>query len=182
MLAHYRFECSKTVMRSKSDPVQLEMPTDFAVFPRSLGQVIAATGVKSFRFTLARGLWDPRWGEAVLSDGTSLTAPQGAELVADFRGPVSEAKVGEGWKMLTSRLAGLSCASLNFLADNTSMGKPQLGGVHISPSAFAKGAGTRAHAGHTRYGSIGRETVCTENLTPWLKHLPCGASAGLGAK
>ncbi|VDN24478.1 unnamed protein product [Cylicostephanus goldi] len=26
---------------------------------------------------------------------------------------------------------------------------------------------------HLRYGAIGRETVCTENLTPWKKLLPC---------
>ncbi|KHJ76944.1 hypothetical protein OESDEN_23436 [Oesophagostomum dentatum] len=26
---------------------------------------------------------------------------------------------------------------------------------------------------HLRYSAQGRETVCTENLTPWKKLLPC---------
>ncbi|VDL69108.1 unnamed protein product [Nippostrongylus brasiliensis] len=26
---------------------------------------------------------------------------------------------------------------------------------------------------HLRYGTMGKETVCTENLTPWKKFLPC---------
>lgn len=182
MLAHFRFECSKTLARDPADPTLLTMPRDFEMFPRSLGQVIVATGVASFRLSLARGLWDPRWGEATLADGASLNAPQGAELVAEFRGPVGEERVEQGWKTLTSRLAGLSCASLNFLATATAVARPQLGGVGPDPSALAEGKPTRAPQGHTRYGAIGRETVCTENLTPWIKHLPCGGSAGLAAR
>jgi len=182
MVAHFQFECTKTLARDPTDPTRLAVPRDFGIFPRSLGQLIAASGVESFRLTLARGLWDPRWGEATLADGTSLSAPQGAELVAEFRGPVPEERVEQGWKTLTSRLAGLSCASLSFLAKPTTVARPQLGGVSAEPVAHAAGARSRASAGHTRYGSIGRETVCTENLTPWLKHLPCAGSAGLAAR
>jgi hypothetical protein len=29
-----------------------------------------------------------------------------------------------------------------------------------------------------RYGTLPRENVCTENLTPWLKLLPCRSQAG----
>ncbi|KAM6564895.1 hypothetical protein CsatB_024893 [Cannabis sativa] len=32
-----------------------------------------------------------------------------------------------------------------------------------------------------RYGTLPREAVCTENLTPWLKLLPCRDKAGLAA-
>ncbi|GMF65631.1 unnamed protein product [Phytophthora lilii] len=31
------------------------------------------------------------------------------------------------------------------------------------------------------HGSLAREELCTENLTPWLKMLPCRAVSGLGA-
>lgn len=33
--------------------------------------------------------------------------------------------------------------------------------------------------GRVRYGALPREAVCTENLTPWLKLLPCRDKAGL---
>ncbi|GAQ90318.1 phosphatidylinositol glycan class T [Klebsormidium nitens] len=43
------------------------------------------------------------------------------------------------------------------------------------------GAGNKEgiRLGHTRYGALPREAVCTENLTPWLKLLPCRDKAGL---
>lgn len=31
------------------------------------------------------------------------------------------------------------------------------------------------------YGALPREAVCTENLTPWLKLLPCRGAAGLAS-
>ena len=34
---------------------------------------------------------------------------------------------------------------------------------------------------YMRYGVSPFEVVCTENLTPWLKLLPCGSSAGLAS-
>nr|POF01921.1 gpi transamidase component pig-t [Quercus suber] len=36
-------------------------------------------------------------------------------------------------------------------------------------------------SGSLRYGTLPREAVCTENLTPWLKLLPCRDKAGLSA-
>ena len=32
---------------------------------------------------------------------------------------------------------------------------------------------------HLRYASIPNEIVCTENLTPWIKLLPCGKTKGI---
>ncbi|KAM6339829.1 GPI transamidase component PIG-T isoform 2-T2 [Alca torda] len=40
-----------------------------------------------------------------------------------------------------------------------------------------RGAGTDHHL--LRYAVLPREVVCTENLTPWKKLLPCGSKAGL---
>jgi phosphatidylinositol glycan class T len=39
----------------------------------------------------------------------------------------------------------------------------------------------RQASGSLRYGMLPREAVCTENLTPWLKLLPCRDNAGLSA-
>ncbi|XP_071918470.1 uncharacterized protein [Coffea arabica] len=37
----------------------------------------------------------------------------------------------------------------------------------------------RSSGGYLKYGTLPREAVCTENLTPWLKLLPCRDKAGL---
>ncbi len=41
--------------------------------------------------------------------------------------------------------------------------------------------GWSRHRGAWLHGSLPREAVCTENLTPWLRLLPCRDVAGLGA-
>ncbi|KAI4304576.1 hypothetical protein MLD38_040064 [Melastoma candidum] len=39
--------------------------------------------------------------------------------------------------------------------------------------------GFQPSSGSVRYGTLPREAVCTENLTPWLKLLPCRDKAGI---
>ncbi|KAL2557060.1 GPI transamidase component Gpi16 subunit family protein [Forsythia ovata] len=70
-------------------------------------------------------------------------------------------------KNLTHALSGLFCTSINFLEHSTTYSAPQW--------SF------RSVAGKLRYGTLPREAVCTENLTPWLKLLPCRDKAGLSA-
>ncbi|KAF3949578.1 hypothetical protein CMV_024568 [Castanea mollissima] len=62
---------------------------------------------------------------------------------------------------------GLFCASINFLESSTTYSAHEWG---FHPSS-----------GGLRYGTLPREAVCTENLTPWLKLLPCRDKAGLSA-
>lgn len=60
----------------------------------------------------------------------------------------------------------MSCASLQFM-DRTVSSRPT--------SAFApSGANTDVSRLTLRRAHLPRELVCTENLTPWLKLLPCG--------
>jgi len=66
------------------------------------------------------------------------------------------------WKSLVTSLSGLFCASLNYI-DETVTTSPQLTFV---PSDTNKSLAFR-------YGALPKETVCTENLTPWTKILPC---------
>lgn len=89
--------------------------------------------------------------------------PPGVELWAVFDVPQSD--VDATWKNLTHALSGLFCASINFLESPTTYSAPTW--------AF------RPHLENLRYGSLPREAVCTENLTPWLKLLPCRDKAGL---
>lgn len=72
----------------------------------------------------------------------------------------------EGWKGLTNALAGLLCASLNFVDASNSM----------SPEFTFRPTGVTdkpVNSSHLRYSSLPREIVCTENLTPFKKLLPC---------
>ncbi|KAJ3347202.1 Subunit of the glycosylphosphatidylinositol transamidase complex-like protein [Entophlyctis luteolus] len=73
------------------------------------------------------------------------------------------------WTRLTNALAGTFCASLNF----------------ITPEVSAEPADTFAVEGidpdehWLRFATLPREITCTENLTPWVKLLPCTTKAGI---
>ena len=75
------------------------------------------------------------------------------------------------WMELINVLSGLFCASLNFMD----------GAATVSPKfSFRPQGVTSGHYLHRfghllRYSALPRETVCTENLTPWKKLLPCTA-------
>lgn len=74
--------------------------------------------------------------------------------------------IDEEWRSLTNALAGLFCASLNFVDAFNSM----------SPEFSFRPTGVRTesvNSSHLRYSSLPREIACTENLTPFKKLLPC---------
>ena len=79
------------------------------------------------------------------------------------------------WITLTNALAGLFCASLNFV-DSTRT---------ISPALSFRPAGHHPDGIvenlHLFHGALPREPVCTENLTPFLKLLPCKGRAGISS-
>lgn len=79
------------------------------------------------------------------------------------------------WITLNNALSGLFCASLNFI-DSTRTTRPVM--------AF-KPTGDHGNASlpnlHLLHGSLPREVVCTENLTPFLKLLPCKGNAGISS-
>lgn len=74
--------------------------------------------------------------------------------------------VDKHWKALTNTLSGLFCASLNFI-DETITTEPRL--------SFRTKGDEDVAGQQLRYGSLPHENVCTENLTPWIKLLPCKA-------
>ncbi|CAB4321557.1 unnamed protein product [Prunus armeniaca] len=91
--------------------------------------------------------------------------PPGVELWAVFDAPLEQ--VDESGKNVIHALSGLFCASINFLESSTSYLAPEWG--------------YRPTPGSLRYGTLPREAVCSENLTPWLKLLPCRDKAGISA-
>lgn len=82
--------------------------------------------------------------------------------------------VDKSWTKLTNALAGQFCASLNFL-DSTQSINPKWS---FGPSGIISG-NPESLRNRTRFGMLPGENVCTENLTPWKKLLPCGAKRGL---
>ena len=79
------------------------------------------------------------------------------------------------WITLNNALAGLFCASMNFI-DSTRTTRPVMTFEPVGDHDHA--AQERLHLLH---GSLPREVVCTENLTPFLKLLPCKGKAGIAS-
>ncbi|PZC73584.1 hypothetical protein B5X24_HaOG209413 [Helicoverpa armigera] len=136
--------------------------------PRSLAEVISRFQVEELHLTLTEGQWrHNQWGYPVLD------AAPGAELYAWFSPDVTD--VDTHWKKLSATLSGLFCASLNFI-DNFNTVTPQMA---LWPMGAVKSS--QNVTSQLRYASLPREIVCTENLTPWKKLLPCESSRGFSA-
>lgn len=136
--------------------------------PRSLGEIISRFQVEELHLTLTEGQWrHHQWGYPVLD------AAPGAELYAWFSPDVQD--IDTQWRKLSATLSGLFCASLNFI-DNFNTVVPQMA---LWPSGAFKNAQNATSL--LRYASLPREMVCTENLTPWKKLLPCESNRGFSA-
>ena len=134
------------------------------LFPKAIYQLVQKFRIREMELSFTQGRWDQqRWG------GLSKAKPVGVELWAQFRNPN---EVDMLWRNLTHALSGLFCASINFLES------PAM----VSKRGWMAGMGeynSATSASAVRHGALPREAVCTENLTPWLKLLPCRDRAGL---
>lgn len=136
----------------------------FRLFPLSLGEIVSQQHVQELHLSLTQGRWQHlKWGYPFQE------APPGAHLWAWFAPDTSS--VSSAWKNLTNALSGQLCASLNFVDDT----------VTVSPKRSFRPQGwvRSANSSLLRYAALPRESVCTENLTPWKKLLPCSSKAGL---
>ena len=77
------------------------------------------------------------------------------------------------WLTLTNALSGLFCASMNFI-DATKTIRPVM-------SFAPEGSHRNVSNLHLLHGTLPHEVVCTENLTPFLKLLPCKGKAGISS-
>ncbi|XP_024868411.1 GPI transamidase component PIG-T [Temnothorax curvispinosus] len=135
------------------------------LFPRGLGEIIGRHNVDELHVTLTEGLWNyQKWGYPFYDAGP------GAEVTAWFNRDITN--IDDEWKGLTNALAGLLCASLNFVDASNSM-SPEF---TFRPTGVTDGP---VNSSHLRYSSLPREIVCTENLTPFKKLLPCNSKRGL---
>lgn len=79
------------------------------------------------------------------------------------------------WLTLSNALSGLFCASLNFI-DSTKTVRPA--STFESEGNLFNSSDSNLHLMH---GALPHEVVCTENLTPFLKLLPCKGKAGISS-
>ncbi|XP_010271693.1 PREDICTED: GPI transamidase component PIG-T [Nelumbo nucifera] len=157
VLAHFHFE-------SRAPPTEI-YGHHHRLFPKAIYQLVQKFQIREMELSFTQGRWNyERWGG--FNPITSANAkPPGVELWAILDVPPDQ--VDASWKNLTHTLSGLFCASINFLESSTAYSSPDWA---FQPSSRS-----------LRYGALPREAVCTENLTPWLKLLPCRDKAGLAA-
>ncbi len=79
-------------------------------------------------------------------------------------------EVDANWLDLVNSLSGLFCSSFNFVTLANTIAPVWSFGAEGVSDAAAAGSNRSTHA---RYAHLPREIVCTENLTPWKKLLPC---------
>ena len=167
----------------------------FTIFPKSIGQIASASEIHTFSLSLTSGRWrmeDDGYMDKlsqmsdsgvpssvnhshVTADGltpipTPIESPHGAEMWAVIEPSPSRRSIESRWRQLQSSLAGLFCASLNQMKA-PSESKPL--------EAFAQDTSIPLSTSNFRYGSLPREFVCTENLSPFVKMLPCRSRRGL---
>lgn len=143
----------------------------FRYFPRSLGQILQHARTKELHVRFTTGRWDDEsWG-ARPWDGYKEGAT-GVELWA-WIDSASQEDAYANWISLTQSLSGLFCASMNFI-DSTRTTSPVASfeplGDHLNSDQL-----------HLLHGTLPGEVVCTENLTPFLKMLPCKGKAGISS-
>ncbi|KAI1173501.1 Gpi16 subunit [Nemania sp. FL0916] len=145
---------------------------NFRYFPRSLGQILQHVGTRELHLRFSLGRWDAEsWG-ARPWDGTK-EGGTGVELWAWLEADTEE-QADHKWLTLTNALSGLFCASLNFI-DETRTTRPVMS---FQPEGDHGSTVDRLHLLH---GVLPHEIVCTENLTPFLKLLPCKGKAGISS-
>lgn len=138
---------------------------------RPIAEIFRHYPINELHVSLTSGLWKAeKWGYPVID------APAGAEIWAWFRNEtnVSDDGIDEQWKNLCGTLSGLLCASLSFV-DNTNTLRPE---ISLKPQFYDP---KHQNSASIRYSTLPREIVCTENLTPWKKFLPCSYKEGLAS-
>lgn len=169
----------------------------YTLFPLTLGQILRAYGVAELDLTLNAGQWDyDAWGappEPGVGAGAELRAWMGEvrdarsvyfcfplplsnrQICELFVVPNYSSTIDDRWRGLRNALSGLFCASLASM----DAGRTTSPTLTFPPS----GALPRLPVGgayHLRHARLPAEHVCTENLTPFAKLLPCARAAGLG--
>ncbi|KAJ3555610.1 hypothetical protein NM688_g2479 [Phlebia brevispora] len=141
----------------------------YTLFPLALGQLLREYAITELHLTLNAGKWNyENWGYP-----EEFGVGTGAELWA-WMGDAGPMSVDERWTGLRNALAGLFCASLGSLDDQRT----------TSPTLTFRPEGHLPQHNYSyqlRHATLPSEHVCTENLTPFLKLLPCKSLSGIAS-
>lgn len=179
LLASFNFQSNASIQSFEKQ--------HFRYIPRSLGQIIQHAKTRELHLRFSSGRWDAEtWGarpwRGAKEGGT------GVELWAWVEADTKEeylrlserretyliwTRAFSRWITLNHALSGLFCASMNFI-DSTRTTRPLTTFEPVGD--HSKACLNRLHLLH---GTLPREVVCTENLTPFLKLLPCKGKAGI---
>ncbi|KAF9900966.1 hypothetical protein BX616_002432 [Lobosporangium transversale] len=179
--SHFQFTTHIGTMMDEEhfDGAASNLFSHYNLFPRSIGQILHSFEVEELHLTFTQGRWQySDWGYPLApSVGT------GVELWAWLNNNRLQAE--GNWRGLTNTLSGLFCASLNFIDDTISI-EPKLsfrneGLYNVHSSKLSPSNTTSTTPRKLRYGSLPHENVCTENLTPWIKLLPCKSKSGIAS-
>ncbi|KAL9075798.1 MAG: hypothetical protein Q9157_003899 [Trypethelium eluteriae] len=138
-----------------------------------LRQILQHAHTKELHLRFSLGRWDDEnWGTRPWN-GTR-EGGTGVELWAWVEAETNE-EANSRWLTLTNALSGLFCASLNFI-DSTKTIRPAMTFEHEGKYTVKSEKNL-----HLLHGTLPHEVVCTENLTPFLKLLPCKGKAGISS-
>jgi len=139
----------------------------FDLFPKPIGKFLNAhQALVAFEASLTQGRWKAEeWGPTPRE-----FRPPGAMLAAAINSS-DNSEVERSWKFLISALSGSLCASFE------GMDPAHKSSSWVQPIKVP----WAANGQQQRFSTLPYEPVCTENLTPWLKLLPCGSRKGLAA-
>ncbi|TYZ53211.1 hypothetical protein PybrP1_000474 [[Pythium] brassicae (nom. inval.)] len=151
-------------------------------FPKVLRQILSKYEAEALHLTFALGRHsDARYGSVI---GSGSHAPFGTRLQVWLRDAVGNAEslaesveLLERWRGITAELGGVFSASLNQM-DHTVV--TDVISVDADPSVLGALPLSTSMSSRFLLAGLAREEICTENLTPWLKMLPCRSHAGLG--
>ncbi|KAH6618296.1 GPI transamidase component PIG-T [Chaetomium sp. MPI-SDFR-AT-0129] len=161
LLASFNFRSNTTLSEFEKG--------NFRFFPRSLAQILQHAGTRELHLRFSLGRWDAEtWGARPWNGARE--GGTGVELWAWLDADTNE-EADHKWLTLTNALSGLFCASLNFI-DGTRTTRPVM-------SFQPEGDHSAVDNMQLLYGVLPHEVVCTENLTPFLKLLPCKGKAGI---
>ena len=131
-----------------------------------MARLITDKRVQELQFSLTKNGWSTKqWGYPFRD------ASPGFEINVWFG--ESTPRPDKNFKEITNYLSGKFCASISSV-DRTVSVSPR----HLLRSQFQP---QRKNLTNNYYASLPHETVCTENLTPWKKLLPCHSKAGLSS-
>ncbi|VDN95935.1 unnamed protein product [Rodentolepis nana] len=145
---------------------------NFHIFPKSLHSTLKKYNVEEFHFSMVQGFWDrQKWGPPFMAISSG-----GSEIWAWFSPQTSN--VDKSWAYFLEALSGHFCASLKQLGLPKNYISPSLS---YRPSGLTGNINSKNVSRVFRYAQLPHEELCTENLTPFTKLLPCKKFSGLAS-